>query len=1455
MNKKALVLIWTFIMCMFVAVPVTAADNKTTVIANGECGENARWTLDSNGVLTISGTGDMNNSSEYRQYRSDIKSVIMEDGITSMPMYAFYECINLTSVKLSKNLTEISYGAFKSCKNLSGEFVIPDNVEKITRFSFSDCSKVESLILGKKVNYIDINTFDGMTGVRNVTFRGNDVPSDLASGKIFEPMNQLETIYVPTEAYAAYAKRYIQKLHGSKLLVDSEDDMVIYDNILVLYNGSDADVKIPDSVKSIGSFAFYNKRKEIESVELGKNTKVIQPNSFLECSTLKSILFNDALEEIGDAAFKNCDAITQITLSNVTTVGENVFYDCDKLETVSLGKLTRINTGMFFDCDMLSQVDIGKVTFIGESAFEGCQNLPGMFPLNNVTKIGYKAFKDCHGMTGTLIIPDSVTEIEEYAFENCYNIDSITIGSGLKDIGGYSHSIPFIGMSGVKTITFKGDAVPPFHVFYIFDTMTELQTIYVPANGVKDYVSKLNYHIGAAQIRTWDSDEALFIQDGILCLYQGDEEELILPPEIKKILPGAFRNNHSLKKVVLNDNVTEIGTKSFFQCDTLEEVILNEKLKTIKYSAFEKCTALNKVTFGDALTQIGDSAFSGCINLGGTLVIPDTVTEIGESAFKDCTSLEGVILNNKLTQIARYTFSGCTNLKGILQIPEKVTDIEEYAFENCSSLEGLSLGTNVYSVQDAAFRNCTGITELKLNTKLKEIGRSAFYNCSNIPGSLILPDNVTKIGSYAFNNCDSLTEIIVEGSTRGTSIDYQAFSECDLLANVTLKNNITNIEKAAFKDCVSLESAELGDISQIPEKLFSGCKNLSHVGMDKVTTIEKEAFKGCTSLITMFNLDRVTRIGEGAFQDCTGLSGNLILPDNVTDIGSYAFYNCSGLTSVQLPESITTIQVGLFQECRGLTELIIPDNVKTIGAYAFTNCSNIEKLVFGKSVSYGGNDGYPPALPFYGMSGVKTIVFKNSELPKFVGIGSQKDIFRSMNNLEVIYVPKNCTEKYEAAYGIYIHNASIQELDCETAGLAHNWTDYIIEKEASCTESGTKTKTCKECGTIETELLPALGHTMSEWYIVKEASYDEDGKEERICNTCDEYTETQIIPKFELEDMVLNITNATLYKGEKIQLTINCLPITPPSEEINWYSNSKTVATVTSNGEVTAISEGTAIITATFRGISVECKIDVVSGKWIKDSTGWWYQNADHSYPYNCWKKINGNWYYFNNSGYLVTGWLWNSGHWYYLDSTTGIMLENEWMNNYYFQSNGAMATGWVFLDSNYYYFYSNGKMASNCWIGNYYLKNDGKMAVNEWVDYNKYYVDKTGKYLSYTGWLSLNNRWYYLGNGGLKQTGWIYTGAWYYANPDENGALIENSWKTIGNSEYYFHKGGAMATGWVLLDDEYYYFQKNGSKATNMWIGNYYVKSNGIMAKNEWVDNDKYYVDESGRWNPNTTK
>lgn len=261
---------------------------------------------------------------------------------------------------------------------------------------------------------------------------------------------------------------------------------------------------------------------------------------------------------------------------------------------------------------------------------------------------------------------------------------------------------------------------------------------------------------------------------------------------------------------------------------------------------------------------------------------------------------------------------------------------------------------------------------------------------------------------------------------------------------------------------------------------------------------------------------------------------------------------------------------------------------------------------------------------------------------------------------------------------------------------------------------------------------------------------------------------------------------------------------------------------------------------------------------WRHDSTGYWYQRANGSYPKNAWEKIDGKWYYFNNRGYMVTGWLKLKDTWYYLNSQGAMVtgwqsIGNTW---YYFSSSGAMRTGWKKVKGSWYYFassgamygkgwhtikgksyymYTSGSMASNTWIGSYYVDSSGAWIPNQvrytegWVSNNGkwWYRHSDGDYTAYD-WESINGKWYYFGEDGWMQTEWLkLNGSTYYLGSD--GAMV-TGWQKINGFWYYFDSNGAMlGSGWPKINNQYYYMYKSGAMASNTWIGSYYVNASGV--------------------------
>ncbi len=222
---------------------------------------------------------------------------------------------------------------------------------------------------------------------------------------------------------------------------------------------------------------------------------------------------------------------------------------------------------------------------------------------------------------------------------------------------------------------------------------------------------------------------------------------------------------------------------------------------------------------GLPVKEIEYGAFQYCTNIT-SVVIPNSVTSIGDKAFYECSSLTSINIPNGVTSIALRTFSGCSSLTSI-NIPEGVTYIGNSAFSGCSSLTSINIPEGVTSIGDSEFSGCSSLTSINIPEGVTSIGSYAFYGCSSLT-SINIPEGVTYIDRYAFSHCSSLTSINIPD--RVTSIDYATFSHCSSLTSITIPESVTSIGDDAFVYCSSLTSITIPDtVTSIGDWAFYGC--------------------------------------------------------------------------------------------------------------------------------------------------------------------------------------------------------------------------------------------------------------------------------------------------------------------------------------------------------------------------------------------------------------------------------------------------------------------------------------------------------------------------------------------------------------------------------------------------------------------------------------------------------
>ena len=418
--------------------------------------------------------------------------------------------------------------------------------------------------------------------------------------------------------------------------------------------------------------------------------------------TIPSSLDGYPVTSIGLAAFNCCSGLTKVTIPNgVTTIGEYAFTGCKNLENVFIpGSVTNIGFRAFNGA-RLTNITVDTANRVYSSRNGLLLNKEG-------TVLIYGVYG---GEDGVVEIPFGVTCIEDSAFVGCGDLTRVMIPSSVTNIG--------------------------YEAFH------------------DSYENLTNIMVDAANTAYSSRNGLLLNKEGTVLLH-GVNGDVEIPFGVTQINDSAFRGRENLRKIMIPDSVTDIGD-----------------------SAFANCIGLTEVTIPANVTNIGQDAFFSCWGLTN-IVIPACVLEKGfgamfQGGFRDrckVTILDGV------GKVDDYAFSGWSEVLNLtsVMIPNSVTNIGACAFLDCSGLTKMIIPTSVVSIGESAFRDCWGLTGVVGLENVKEIGREAFSGCSGLT-NVTIPNSVTNIGSGAFSRCNGLTNVRLPKRFDG-NLDSSVFKGC-----------------------------------------------------------------------------------------------------------------------------------------------------------------------------------------------------------------------------------------------------------------------------------------------------------------------------------------------------------------------------------------------------------------------------------------------------------------------------------------------------------------------------------------------------------------------------------------------------------------------------------------------------------------------------------------------------
>ena len=688
---------------------------------------------DSTGTATISGTGDMwdyyEDGLDFSKMhknpfwgKSGIKKIIISNGVTSVSDLLLYNCNNkdmISTILLGKDVKKIGSQAFEYCHNLTS-ITLPESLEEIGDSSFGKCGFI-NLEIPDSVTKVGVSCFTGCNDLKTVKISKNllTIPEYM-----FSQCPRLEDINMPNS---------IKKI----------DDFA--------FNGCGVvNLQLPSNLEYIGYGAFA-RCMNLSKITLPATIKNIEGEAFNGCKRLTTIDFEDGFScDIGQDMFKNCDNLAAIEIPNgVKYIGSNSFANCKKLSEITIpSTVTSIYNNVFSGCNSLQTIKGYKGSYAETFAknngftFESIGNVKETLQLRNIyCEWQYKE----HSKINVRCTPNK---------DVCYYVTYVEKGSSAPD---YDVSKNDGTVKANNQIYANITDLPEEEVdIYVFVTDDEgnYTSVKVTPNydtrPEKPLATTFPVKVGKDIMASLDGDVLTLTGSGTTYDYDGNwddaddsyaENKWIDKETILKI-----------KKIVIEDGITQIGNYALVGCTNLQQIIFPQKTLTkIKEGAFQGCSSLKEFIIPEGVQSMEGGTLYGCSSIE-KISFPSTLKEIPcfSNSGEGLPKLKSVVLAEGIEKIEDGAFCYHKNLKTII-LPSTLKEIGEYSFDYSGFVE-ITIPSSVKKVTKRAFEGDTNLKYVNLEDGVITIEDGVFRDCTQLQ-YVSIPESVTDIDALAFEGC------------------------------------------------------------------------------------------------------------------------------------------------------------------------------------------------------------------------------------------------------------------------------------------------------------------------------------------------------------------------------------------------------------------------------------------------------------------------------------------------------------------------------------------------------------------------------------------------------------------------------------------------------------------------------------------------------------------------------